>query len=268
MAEPLEAQRDAIAARIRSARILFAFTDFDGTLTPIVSDPMSCRVKPEVAESLCALSKRPGTYVGIVSGRELSDLRPRVNVDGITYAGNHGFEIEGPGFSFREPSADRSRVDLDQLLAEIATAIAGIPGAWVQHKGLTASIHFRQVESSLVPQVIDAVNRITQKDRDAGRFVLRTGKAVLEVRPSANWHKGRAIRWIADRIAPANTDAVLIYLGDDETDEDAFNVLEGQITVRVGSNGNTAAAYRVAGPDDVAEFFAWLVTLPAPQIAE
>lgn len=252
MAEPLAAHRESIGSRIRAASTFCLFLDFDGTLVPIVNDPMTCRLPGDLQQTLGSLAAAPQTFVGIVSGRDLADLRPRIGIEGIAYAGNHGLEIESPVGAFREPTAERLRPDLDRVVATLAVVVAGFAGAWVQHKGLSASVHFRQVAPGAVPELREAVHRIVQPEIVAGRFVLRTGKAVWEVRPAVDWHKGRAVRWLLDRFAPDSTSTLVSCIGDDETDEDAFTSLPGQVTVCVSSNHATAAAYTATAPEEVA----------------
>lgn len=260
MPDPLAAHRDTLALRVRSAPFLLLFTDFDGTLVPIKERPMECTLDADVRDSLSVISRQDRTAVAVVSGRDLADLRPRVGVDGIAYAGNHGLEIEGPGLSFREPVALQLSGELSSRVAELTAALADIPGAWVQNKGLSASVHYRQVEPDRVPRVLEVVRHVMAPARKAGRFVLRSGKMVEEIRPAVDWHKGRAVQWLTERLAAGVSDPLSIYLGDDRTDEDAFAALPGGVTVHVGTPHDTAARYWVESPRDVARFLSWLAT--------
>ena len=90
-----------LSARVCAAEKVVLFTDFDGTLTAIRERPSECFIDPEVRRTLSALAVQETVTVGIISGRDIEDVRSRVGVGGITYAGNHGLEIEGPGFAFR-----------------------------------------------------------------------------------------------------------------------------------------------------------------------
>ena len=83
------------------------FLDFDGTLTPIVSDPDSAISTPRRSESSLALAEAPHLDVAVVSGRMLSDLRARVPNAGLTLVGNHGLELEGPGIHWRHPEVEQ-----------------------------------------------------------------------------------------------------------------------------------------------------------------
>jgi trehalose-phosphatase len=245
-----------LEGRIRSGRRVLLFVDFDGTLVPIRDDPMACELSPEGRDLLGRIAAHPNAAVAVVSGRDLPDLRPRVGVDGLAYAGNHGLEIRGPGFEYREPGAVALAGELAAITAELTAALTGVPGAWVQNKVLSASVHYRRTPAGLVPRVKEAVERVAGPHRE--RFVLRGGKMVLEVRPAVDWHKGRAVRWLWERLAAGAPNPVAIYLGDDATDEDAFAAVPDGVTVMVGPSRQTAARYRLDGPPDVTRFLAWL----------
>lgn len=258
MPELLTAHLENIAAKIRSAPQVLLFTDFDGTLVPIKEQPTECFLALEVRETLIAIAAQDQVEVGIISGRALADLQPRVGIEGIAYAGNHGLEIAGDGFTFREPQAVSSIGLLDNLVQEVTQAIAKIPGAWVQHKGLSASVHYRQVEPAAIPLAIAAVRQVVAPAIAAQQFVLRSGKAVLEIRPAVDWHKGKAVQWLAHRMSSQDQEPLLIYLGDDNTDEDAFAACPEGITVCIGGKRDTLANYSAQDPKEVHTFLDWL----------
>jgi trehalose-phosphatase len=259
MPEPLAAHLARLAAVIRSAPRVLLFTDFDGTLVPIRERPEDCFLAAAAREALAALAAHRRVAVAVVSGRGLADLRPRVGVAGVACAGNHGLEIEGPGLSFREPRAVGRAGELARLVEELTASLRHTPGAWVEDKGLSASVHYRQVGRDSIPGVLEAVRRVTAPAVAAGRFVLRAGKMVQEVRPAVAWHKGDAVRWLAGQAAPGCGGGVAAYAGDDDTDEDAFAALPGGITICVGENRKTLASYFARGPEEVHAFLGWLL---------
>ncbi|MDO9110481.1 MAG: trehalose-phosphatase [Desulfatirhabdiaceae bacterium] len=260
MPEPIADQLERLADKVRSAPQVMMFTDFDGTLVPIKDRPTECFLDPAVGRTLSALAGHERVSVGIVSGRELEDLRARVGVDGIIYAGNHGLEIEGPGFVFREPNAVSMINALKKLVDNIAPVLAGFPGAWIQDKGLSASVHYRQVDPAVVPRLLEVVRHVATPSIEAQKVVLRSGKKVMEVRPAVDWHKGKAVEWLVNRMSLC-TNPLLIYLGDDNTDEDVFAAWPGGITVCVGEKRNTLANYSVSDPIEVHVFLCWLLSV-------
>jgi trehalose-phosphatase len=259
MPEPLAAHLACLASLIRTAPRVLLFSDFDGTLVPIRERPADCFLGAAAREALAALAAQGRVAVAVVSGRGLADLRARVGVAGVTYAGNHGLEIEGPGLSFREPTAVERSGELARLAAELTASLSRVPGAWVENKGLSASVHYRQVRRDLVPGVIETVRRVTAPAVAAGRFVLRAGKMVREVRPAVAWHKGDAVRWLAGQMPPVCEGGVPLYAGDDDTDEDAFAALAGGITICVGGGRQTLASYFAHGHEEVHAFLNWLL---------
>src|SRR5579872_1784035 len=94
-----------VAQAVRSGTSLCLFLDFDGTLVPIVDEPAQARLEESDRELLEYFANQPDVLPVIISGRGLSDLQSRVQVDGIVYAGNHGLEISGRGLNFVEPFA-------------------------------------------------------------------------------------------------------------------------------------------------------------------
>jgi trehalose 6-phosphate phosphatase len=217
---------------------------------------------------LTALIRHPRYRVGIVSGRALADLQRRIGSKELYRAGNHGLEIEGPGISYHHPEVWRLRPELDALAQALKGDLEAISGAWVEDKGCTLSVHFRRVPAASVPEVKARLLRRAGPGLDAGRLTLRTGKAVLEVRPCVQWSKGEAVRWILEQIRLKRPAASMLalYLGDDDTDEDAFRVLASAgVGIVVGNDRHGSAAhYYVESTEEVEQLLTVLSTLPWP----
>ncbi|MGV9539750.1 trehalose-phosphatase [Nocardia beijingensis] len=232
--------------------------DFDGTVAEIVADPTAAEPVDGVAAALTTLATQ--CPVAVISGRDLDDLRDRVGVDGIWYAGSHGFELLAPDGTRHVhdavPGAERA---LAEAAGELRRRLDDIPGALVEHKRFAVAVHHRNVATENVGRVIAAVH---EAGRAAGLRVTH-GRRVTELRPDVDWDKGAALRWILDRLTvPVSP----IYLGDDLTDEDAFDAVEADgiaIVVRAEETGDrhTAARYSVAGPRQVRAFLERLAEL-------
>jgi trehalose-phosphatase len=237
--------------RIRQAPALSLFLDFDGTLTPLVDQPAAARLDAPAKEALEDLSHRPGILPAIVTGRGLEDIRDRVGVDEMLYAGNHGLEISGRGVRFVHPQAAAHKRELEEICQDLETALSDIRGPMVEYKGLTASVHFRRAAPGDVAEIERRV-----RQRVTGAFHIREGILVLNIVPDIGWDKGAAVCWIHENAGAPH--ALPICFGDDSTDEDAFRRLPDGVTVRVGNPQPTAARYRVDDPAAVLEFLNWL----------
>jgi trehalose-phosphatase len=252
-----------VARRLKSAQHVLLLSDFDGTLTTIVEQPEMAVLSLETKNLLRRLSRNRHYTVGIISGRALADLRDRVGVDGIIYAGNHGLEIEGLGSHFLEPLAEEMRPMLHILNSALSTALRGVKGVFVEDKGLTLSVHYRLAEGSEIDKVDEAFTKITDPLNVTGQIKVTRGKKVYEIRPPVDWNKGRAVSWLMARLKKmkGKVGAIPVYLGDDLTDEDAFEIVEHNqgISVFVGEERiQTQARYFLRSPDEVTELIRML----------
>jgi trehalose 6-phosphate phosphatase len=246
--------------KILNAKHVLFLSDFDGTLTPIVEKPELAVVSEDIRGLLQDLASRRRFTVGIISGRALADLKSKVNVKGIIYAGNHGFEIEGPGLRFVNPIVNEIK-PLFRIIRHILTLTLGtITGVLVEDKGITLSVHYRQVEDEKAKDVIKLIERTINGPAFRGLFKVTTGKKVYEIRPAANWNKGKAIQLLMKRFGKGGWHSGLfpVYFGDDLTDEDGFRVIErygNGATVHIGEpNPNSIAHYNLKSPDEVHYF--------------
>lgn len=250
--------------RLKAARRVLLLCDYDGTLTPIVDRPELAELSEKTRQMLQALARQSHFTVGIISGRALADLRQRVGVSNIIYAGNHGLEIEGPGVSLVMPLAAEMRPVLRLINQVLNKALAPIRGVQVEDKGLTISVHYRMVEESKTEEVTNAFERVIATARSLGKVRITSGKKVYEVRPAVEWDKGEAIALLIERFGKTKTKKELlpIYLGDDQTDEDGFKVIEKHdgISVFVGEEiGSSAARYYLKSPAEVEQFLEQLI---------
>ncbi len=243
----------SLAARLerelrRDNRGLLAILDFDGTLSPTVAAPAAARLAPAMRKRLARLARSPRARIAVLSGRGLGDLRRRVGLPGLVYGGCHGLEIAGAGLCFRHPRARRSRVAAASRM--LAAGAAAIPGVRVEFKGLAVSFHYRDVRPGRRRAAHALVRRVA---RELPELMLVPGQCAYDFVPRVGWDKGSAVRWIARRLRPGRGRSVVLYVGDDVTDERAFAALAGRgVTIRVGG-ARTAADYAVRGVGDVAE---------------
>ncbi|NBC33048.1 MAG: trehalose-phosphatase [Alphaproteobacteria bacterium] len=257
----LEAAKAALE-KVLAERRPAVFLDYDGTLTPIVSDPKDAVLSPAMRETLHRLARV--CPVAIVSGRDLAQLRELVGIDGIAYAGSHGFEVAAPPDmgGDREWGADYLG-DLDRAEGALKAQLAGLRGVNVERKRFDVSVHYRNAPRWEVPTVCDAVGGVVGGNE---RLRLGRGKEVLQVQPNVDWHKGRALAWLLAR-GGLDTPATLpLYIGDDLTDENAFRALRPDggavngigLVIRDERSRRTAASYVLEDPEAVRALLAWL----------
>ena len=252
-------RRQEISDRIGDA-VPVVFLDYDGTLTPIVDDPREALMPDATRRAVERLSAR--CPVAVVSGRDLSEVRELVGVEGIHYAGSHGFDsVEPDGERHRRgveyvPALARSAHRLESLLEDVA-------GVWLERKAFAVAVHYRRLEDpSDEERVREAVDRVVE---EIPRIRATGGKKIFEVRPNLEWDKGRAILWMLDELGLGGEDRLPLYLGDDVTDEDGFRALR-EVGVGIVVRGEdddraTAAEYALADPDEVRTFLRMLADL-------
>ncbi|MDA3868425.1 MAG: trehalose-phosphatase, partial [Gammaproteobacteria bacterium] len=240
------------------------FLDYDGTLTPIVEDYKKAQLDQRMRDSIAELADH--YPVAIISGRDLNDVRKRVGLDSIFYAGSHGFDIAGPeGFHEMMQQGQAFLPDLDAAESELREAIKYITGAAVERKKFSIAVHYRQVSENDVGAVENAVNTVLDMHE---RLRKSGGKKIFELQPKIEWDKGHAVLWLLEQLNLDRPEVLPLYIGDDVTDEDAFKVLREQdrgigVVVRDGEARTTVANYALDEPEDVRRFLKMLIKLGA-----
>lgn len=249
--EPVQVLAQLTGA-LSAAGSLVLVTDYDGTLTPIVGHPAKARLGRGVRGVLRTLARSPRARVAVLSGRALDDLRARVGVAEVICGGCHGLEVEGPGVTFLHSDAGAHRDVLQAVAHDLRLRTAPIPHVRVEAKGLAVAVHYRAALPGTGERLRSEVERASKGRREV--LEILQGKDVIEILPRVGWDKGACARWILDRLTPAlNPPVSMLYMGDDQTDEKAFEVLAGlAITVKVGSDGDRSRAdYRLRDTMDV-----------------
>ncbi len=256
----------AFAADCKAAPHILFLSDYDGTLTPIVSRPEDALISSQVRDKLSALARKPDITIGIITGRSLSEIKSMVTIEGIYYSGNHGLEIEGPGLNYISPLAETARATMKDLALIFTKELAGIDGVIIQEKGLSLSVHYRLVKEAEEGIVAETFRRVTAPLCSEGKIKVFAGKKVWEVKPPIDWHKGKAVEAITREIKTlVKLESLLtMYLGDDTTDEDAFRVLHRPAgwSVFVGNeNPSSGADYFLSSTAEVEELLSRLLEL-------
>jgi trehalose 6-phosphate phosphatase len=213
-----------ILARLAQERTLCAF-DFDGTLAPIVGHPGEAVMGDQTRILLGRLAALYPCV--IVSGRSRADVLGRLS--GVKVArviGNHGAETAATP---RKPNRSVAR-----WKASLEFELGALPGLWVEDKGLSLAVHYRQcLQKTEVRRQILAAARKLEHVHVVG------GKQVVNLMVDRAPDKGEALAAERDRLRCT----WVLYVGDDENDEDAFALDGNVIPVRIGRKQQSLARY-------------------------
>lgn len=232
------------------------FLDFDGTLAPIVENHEDAAISEEMVELVKKLSLKYS--VAVVSGRGLTDVKNKLGLQNLYYAGSHGFEISGPDNYYRENDEAQFILPFfDKIEPELKSKLKDINGVGYERKKFTLAIHYRKVKKENEKDVHRIVEEVL---KNYDRLKKGEGKKVIEIKPALDWHKGRAVETLKKQIF-GDRDSFTFYLGDDVTDEDAFESNAIDLGILVGSHGGqTYADYTLESIDEVKTFLIDLTT--------
>jgi trehalose-phosphatase len=224
-----------ILERIRRAGSVTLFLDFDGTITPIRAHPSDVWPDRRTERILQRLGAHPCVRTYLISGRPLADLRARAGTARVRCLGVHGAD-RGLGARL---SCVSQRV-LAAFRVTIERALRDFPGVWIEDKIVTLAVHYRGVPEASVAQVGKLVREVALP-----QLRILDGDKVWEIMPPEAGNKGVASRreWLR-----FSRGSIPIYIGNDGTDEPAFEALAEGITIRVGQPGPCRALYYLRNP--------------------
>ena len=262
--EPSLARARRLASDALSAAPAGLLTDFDGTLSPIVTDPAAARLVEGAEGALAQLVERLAV-VAVVTGRASVHARRLAGVEGLLVVGNHGTEWLAPGHDAPDvaPGMERVRETLETVLRRLPA----LHGVHVEDKGLSATIHYREADD---PGAVREQLAAALAD-DMPGIEARPGRMSIELRPVGFGDKGSAARRIVAQYGLRGA----VVLGDDVTDLDMFKAIgelraAGQLRAAIvgvgGADGEVPAAVAdaadvvLASPADAAALLAFLAT--------
>jgi trehalose 6-phosphate phosphatase len=225
------------------------FLDYDGTLTPIVDRPGDAIISESMREAVRGLAER--CPVVVVSGRDRRVVQELMGVDDLIVAGSHGFDIWNPvgGATQHEEGAGFEGV-LDEVKEQLGKETSSTEGALVEPKKTSVAVHYRLVSEEERPKVKEIVDAVLAEHPD--ELKVTPGKMVYEIQPKIDWDKGKAVLYLLEALDLDRDDVVPMYLGDDITDEYAFEALEGRgIGIFVGRADDSEVSGRTTFADYV-----------------
>jgi len=226
---------DILAARHLPALRTFAQThvllafDYDGTLSPIAPTPERARLPATTKRLLVRVAQ---TYpLVVISGRALSDISERIAEIGAQHVfGNHGLEWSG--------GASRPRTQVHRWVRQLTEQLSGHRGVVIEDKAHSVSVHYRSA-----PNQDEALRVIMPIVRTLPEARIICGAAAVNLLPKDGANKGVALR----RALELTACDTAIYVGDDETDEDAFGALKPEklLSIRIGKSDASRAHYHL-----------------------
>lgn len=240
---------------IINGKELALFLDFDGTLSEIVTDFHQAKMLEPIKQILEKTAK--SIKIAILSGRDRQDVKARVGVDNLFFAGCHGYDISGPGcFHFQVEEAESVVPEIEKASDRILELAENYEGLRLEKKKYFTAVHFRGVDSNKHPELKSKIKNIIESFEN---LEARHGKMVIEVAPKISWNKSEAVKKLCEVLELNHEQTVAVYLGDDLTDEDIFCELKSWgvgIKVGVEKMDGTCADFSLKNPEEVGSFLA------------
>ncbi len=226
--------------KVRRKNTFFIF-DFDGTLSPIVSDPNSAEIRPKTKKLLSLLTKV--SKVGIISGRSLSDLVPRIELKLDFISGTHG--LESPFSSIKDYN------EYHLFFKSLQSMLQNMfPELVFEKKKIGFSIHYRNlsISKSITSEILGILSSFPE-------LKVIGGKKVLNILPNRPHDKG----WVMKQLLEKNPDSEFFYIGDDTTDEEVFKIVTPQLlSIRVEKSNTTHAPFFLNNQNEI-DHFLWSI---------
>ncbi|XP_022227832.2 probable trehalose-phosphate phosphatase J [Drosophila obscura] len=255
----LEEFEQKLPGYLNSHNKLAILLDYDGTMAPITDNPNKAHMPVELEKTLRKLAKHPQIFLAIISGRGLKDVQSHVKIDGTTFAGNHGLEIEYPDgsrYDFELPA--EMKKNYTDMVWELKEKMQK-NGAWVEDKRVSLTYHYCDTPVELK----DAQNLLATEICLRYGFCVNQAHEAFEAKPPVNWNKGEAALYILNKKFGDNwqKDVRVVFAGDDTTDEDAMRVLQGlgrSFRIDVDAQVQTFADFRLPKQALMTDLLKWI----------
>lgn len=248
---------EQIVERLDRASSLWLFLDYDGTLADFAPTPEHVQVETTLVALLTRLAQEPSLEVAVISGRRLAHVEALLPVPGLLLAGTYGVELRTPqGERIERVDREQVRPPLEAIKPRWAALIAGREGFFLEDKYWALALHARFADEQVAEEVLSAGREVALEVVPDGGFRLLGGHKFLEIGPRLA-HKGRTVDYLLDRYPRPG--ALPLYLGDDDKDEEAFEVIKarGGIAVLVAAEPrDTVADCRLESPQEARRWLA------------
>jgi trehalose 6-phosphate phosphatase len=234
--DPVITHLENIKSAIASKKPIRLFLDYDGTLADFEPSPDMVQPKPEVIRLLQKLINAKQIKPAIISGRRLSHLQQLIPLKGLILAGTYGLEIQTTGGEIiHRLNYDTIRPDLETLKPLWEAIILNQNQFFLEDKGWSLALHARFADDKKAAEILYSAQKQAMDSLNASKFKILPGHKFLEAAPILA-DKGKCVDYLVHQ-EPFDGQTI-IYMGDDDKDEEAFKVVQsfGGIAIRVCSN--------------------------------
>lgn len=256
-------QAELLIKELSTQNKLLLALDFDGTLADYKEDYNLAELHPIARVALRKLSELPNTFVSIVSGRALRDLISKFkDLEAVRLIGSHGYEFD------LDQALTLSEIQLTALEKAqqlVRKTVESCPGTTIEIKAHGVVFHYRSLEIEPILEI----EKLKQELLEIEQGIVREGKKVLEY-CVVKTHKGDAVTKMIEQFNPTKT----LFIGDDITDESAFQALgASDLSIKVGQDP-TSAKWRLQTVEEVVQFLIrlsearaeWIRNVPVSKI--
>ena len=244
-----------VGGKINQAEAIKLFLDYDGTLAEFAPTPDHVLPDHDLIRLLRALCQTPKIELVILSGRRLQHIERLVPIDELWRAGSYGIEIINPqGELIERVNFREIRPQLELVKPQWQVLIDGIDGFFLEDKGWSLALHARDVDPDIGAQIVFDAQNILHECQLGNQYRVLGGDRFLEVGPIIA-NKGLAVQYLVD--SNQWQGSLLIYIGDDDKDEEAFEIIHqyGGITIKINRDGgDTSADSTLRDPNSVREW--------------
>jgi trehalose 6-phosphate phosphatase len=243
-------------------RPLWLFLDYDGTLADFAPTPETINPDPQINALLTRLVSKLDVRVAIISGRRLRDVQALVPVPGLYLAGTYGIEFLTPeGELIQRVKLETIRPFLEMIKPRWAEIIKGETGFYIEDKDWALALHAKFSQDSAAKRVLSLAREVVKQELAEEQIRILGGHKFLEIAPLLA-HKGKTVSYLLKHYPLPK--AQLVYIGDDDKDEEAFDVIQANqgLAIKVVNETQptqpTRANYTLSSP---AEVHTWLEML-------
>lgn len=246
---------DELNERIAQTQRVWLFLDYDGTLVEFAQTPHIIDPDTYLIQLLRKIVQQPNKRLAVISGRRQSHLESLLPIPGIILCGAYGIELRtADGERIQRADLHMIRPTLEKLKSCWERSIANHNGFILEDKDWALALHAKLAEASEVPKVMHAACMVAKEIIEPRTFRLYKGRRFLEVAP-VEAEKGETVKYLLQRFP--GEDSLIIYVGDDDKDEKAFEVVKsnGGIPIVVAKEPReTEALYRLESPEAVRQW--------------